>query len=87
VFQGIVGFFVGVSHGAVKLLLEAIALLVTFATTAMVVPVAAIALCLFYIDERVRKEGFDLEILLLRGAPAPPPAPESLPSPFSSELA
>jgi hypothetical protein len=26
--------------------------------------VAAIALCLFYIDERVRKEAFDIEFLM-----------------------
>jgi hypothetical protein len=38
--------------------------------------VAAIALCLFYFDERVRHEGFDIEFLMLRarGAPANPVA-------------
>jgi hypothetical protein len=86
VTQGIAGYFVGVSHGVVRGVFEAIALVITFLSTAIVVPVAAIALCLFYIDERVRKEGFDLEVLLSRGATQPPPAPEELPSPFSSEL-
>jgi hypothetical protein len=87
VVQGICGALMGASHGAVRVALEALALVLTFVSTAMVVPVAAIALCLFYIDERVRKEGFDVEILMLRGAPAPPVTPESLPSPFTSELA
>jgi hypothetical protein len=80
------------SHGAFRIVLDAIALLITFLSTAMVTPVSAIALCLFYIDERVRKEGFDLEVLMARagGAPAPPSTPPpstDLPSPFTSELA
>jgi hypothetical protein len=89
VVQGICGALMGASHGPVRVALEALTLVLTFVSTAMVVPVAAIALCLFYIDERVRKEGFDVEILMLRGAPAPapPPTPEAIPSPFSSELA
>ncbi len=87
VVQGICGFLMGASHGPIRIALEALTLLLTFVSTAMVVPVAAIALCLFYIDERVRKEGFDVEILMLRGAPAPPVTQESLPSPFTSELA
>jgi len=86
VAQGIAGFFVGLSHGAIKVAMEAIALMLTFVTTAMVVPVAAIALCLFYIDERVRKEGFDLEVLMSRATPSEPSGPDELPSPFNSEL-
>lgn len=41
-------------------------MLLTFITTSLLGPVGAIALCLFYIDERVRKEGFDVELLMLR---------------------
>ena len=89
-FQGITGYIVGISHGVTRLLFEALSLLVTYSTTALVVPVAAIALCLFYIDERVRKEGFDLEILMGGDTPAATIAnadPDALPSPFTSELA
>jgi hypothetical protein len=53
----------------------------------MVVPVSAISLCIFYVDERVRKEGFDVEMLMNR-ATTPPVSTgiEALPSPFTSEL-
>ena len=61
---------------------QGIALAVSFVSTSMVGPVAAIGFCLFYFDERVRREGFDIEILL-RGASAtsPPPgfAPDAAP--------
>jgi len=88
VLQGLTGFAVGISHGPVRLLFEAITLLVTFCTAGVVIPVLSIALCLLYVDERVRKEGFDVEILMLRGGtpPPPPPTPDSLASPFTSEL-
>ncbi len=62
--------------------LQGIVLTVNFVSTSMVGPVAAIGFCLFYFDERVRREGFDIEILL-RGAtaasplPAPPPIAEA----------
>jgi len=85
VLQQIVGTFAALTTGPTKIGIEAVVLLVTFATTAMVTPVGPIAMTLFYIDERVRKEGFDLEVLMARGAP--PPGPEELPSPFTSELA
>ena len=35
-----------------------------FLCSSLIGPVAAIALCLFYVDERVRKEGFDIEFLM-----------------------
>ena len=54
-----------VAHVAV----QGISLLLGFIGNALVAPVGAIALCLFYIDERVRKEGFDIEFLM---GPAPP---------------
>ncbi len=75
------------THGPVKLVFNAMALVATFVTSSMVTPIASIALCLFYLDERVRKEGFDLEVLLQRGATPPPPPAESFASPFTSELA
>jgi hypothetical protein len=59
---------------------QAITLLITFLTGSLVGPVAAIALCLFYFDQRVRMEAFDIEILMERTAPAGP-------VPASAELA
>ena len=57
-------------------------------------PIAAIALALIYYDERVRKEGFDLQYMMAaldRGTPptagappvAPPPPPEAPPPPLA----
>jgi hypothetical protein len=57
---------------------QGITLAVSFVSTSMVGPVAAIGFCLFYFDERVRREGFDIEILL-RGASAASPPPGSAP--------
>lgn len=57
---------------------QAIALAVNFASTSMVGPVAAIGFCLFYFDERVRREGFDIE-MMLRDASAVSPPPPSTP--------
>ncbi len=54
------------AHGAQQVLLETIELLITFAATTVVGPVLSIALCLFYIDERVRREGYDIELLMQR---------------------
>jgi len=88
VVQGFSGYFVGISHGFVRTGFEALSLAITFVTSAMVVPVSAIALCLFYVDERVRKEGFDVEMLMNRaiGPPVETLNPDLLPSPFTSEL-
>jgi hypothetical protein len=52
---------------------QGIALAVSFVSTSMVGPVAAIGFCLFYFDERVRREGFDIEILLRCASAASPP--------------
>jgi hypothetical protein len=61
-------------------LLQGIILAVNFITTTLVGPVAAIGLCLFYFDERVRREGFDIEVML-RGASIPSPAILAIESP------
>jgi len=59
------------------LLIQAISLFVGFFTGSVIGPVGAIGLCLFYIDQRIRKEGFDIEFLLERSGPLPmvPPPP------------
>jgi hypothetical protein len=65
------------SHAAQQFLMQAVVLAVNFVVTSLVGPIAAIGLCLFYFDERVRREGFDIE-MLLRSASAPPPSTPSL---------
>ena len=54
------------TRGMQVVLLQSLLLFVNFFVTTLVGPVAAIGLCLFYIDQRVRKEGFDIEFLIER---------------------
>ncbi len=63
------------TRGAEQIVLQAIELAVQFVVTALVTPIASIALCLFYIDERVRREGFDIELLMHRSFAVQPAAP------------
>jgi hypothetical protein len=58
------------SHGSAAGWLSAITLIVQFVTGTLVTPLGAIGLCLFYIDERVRREGFDIEWMLTGSAGA-----------------
>jgi hypothetical protein len=51
-----------------------ISLLVAFLCGSLIGPVASIALCLFYIDERVRREAFDIEFLMNKTSPGAGPA-------------
>ena len=60
-------------HGAQQVLVEAIELIVQFVAATLVSPIASIALCLFYIDERVRREGYDIELLMQRSFAATVP--------------
>ncbi len=59
-------------------------LLVGFVTTSVTIPIYAIGLTLFYYDARIRKEGFDVEWMMLRAAPPElpiaPPLPEAPPA-------
>ena len=76
------------SHTGQKILVQGLSLIMLFLTSSLVGPVGAIGLCLFYIDGRVRKEGFDIEALMDRtlGSALPRPvAPEPvvLPSGFA----
>jgi hypothetical protein len=69
-------------HGAERYILQMIQLTGSFLTSMLIAPIAAIALCLFYFDERVRHEGFDIEFLMLRSGSAPAnPAGEGTTSP------
>lgn len=58
----------------------AIQLAITFVITLVLTPIASIALCLFYFDERIRREGFDIDFLL-RGPEAALPVPPVYPGP------
>jgi hypothetical protein len=89
VAQGIPAFFFTIffKNSVLRVLLEALTLLMTFMSGALVAPVGTISFALFYIDERVRREGFDVETLMARAIGAGPgPGEAALPSPFSSEL-
>jgi hypothetical protein len=43
---------------------------ITFLYGVLVSPIAAVGLCLFYFDERVRREGFDIEFLMRKSEQA-----------------
>jgi hypothetical protein len=59
------------SRGAQAFVTHAISLAIAFVTGTFVGPIGAIAICLFYIDERIRREGFDIEWMMSKVAPAP----------------
>lgn len=66
----------GMGHMAV--IWRAASLVARFISESLVGPLATIALSLVYYDERVRKEAFDLQLMMMTldaTAPAPPPAP------------
>ncbi len=52
------------AHGGQQVVLQIIQVTVQFVATALVTPIASIALYLFYVDERVRREGYDIERLM-----------------------
>ncbi len=52
------------SRGAEHIVMAAAELIISFVTTALVSPVASIALTLLYVDERVRREGYDIDLLM-----------------------
>ena len=64
-----------------------------FAVKALIKPIYGIALTIFYFDQRMRKEGFDIEWLMHQAgmvpaadpAPAPAPAPELQPAELSPQ--
>ncbi|GGG92348.1 hypothetical protein [Silvibacterium dinghuense] len=64
------------SRGSQAFLIHTITLTLSFISGTLIGPIGAIALCLLYIDERVRREGFDIEWMMGRIAP---PAPGTIP--------
>ncbi|HTV83686.1 MAG TPA: hypothetical protein VME18_13660 [Acidobacteriaceae bacterium] len=72
------------AQGGERYLFQMLQLTGVFFSRLLVVPVGAIALCLFYFDERVRHEGFDIEFLMQRAGGAPPLLPAEAPDkPFA----
>jgi hypothetical protein len=75
--------FLAVSaQGMERYVLQISSLAGSFLSRLLIGPVGAIGLCLFYFDERVRHEGFDIEFLMQRaGGPPTNPAVEGSTSP------
>jgi hypothetical protein len=78
--QAPLAFIILRSKSTEQIMLQALQLFIGFFTRTVVGPVGAIGLCLFYIDQRIRKEGFDLEFMLDRSGPATPPLGDLPPS-------
>jgi hypothetical protein len=70
------------------ILIETANLGVSFLVRAFVMPIYSTALLLFYYDQRIRLEGYDIEQLMVQAGwteippPSPPPLPPSVPPPL-----
>lgn len=60
---------------------EVVRVILDFATQVLLTPIIMIASVLFYYDQRIRKEGFDIEWMMQRAGLAPP-QPQSGPAGF-----
>lgn len=58
------------SRGAHMFITQALNLGIGFVAATLIAPVGAIGVCLFYFDERVRREGFDIEWMMKKLSPA-----------------
>jgi hypothetical protein len=58
----------------------------SFAVQALTKPVYGIALILFYYDQRIRKEGFDIEFLMRQAGMMPDPTTQPAPAPWMPPL-
>lgn len=58
------------SRGTQNFMAQGINLAVGFVAGTLIGPVGAIGVCLFYFDERVRREGFDIEWMMKKLSPA-----------------
>jgi hypothetical protein len=76
-------------RGAHAFVAQGLNLGIGFIAATVIGPVGAIGLCLFYFDERVRREGFDIEWMMKKLAPAEPEGTEVPPEaePNSTEPA
>ena len=75
------GFFIVVGikqHGVLPVWMSVVQQFLAFLTNTFVGPIYATGFTLFYYDQRVRKEGFDIEHMMQgAGMSLPPPASES----------
>jgi Na+/proline symporter len=60
------------SHGALPLWVRVLQQFVSFLTNSFIGPMYATGLTLFYYDQRVRKEGFDIELMMRAAGMTPP---------------
>ncbi len=65
------------SRSTEHIVAQVISLFVAFLSSSLIGPVASIGLCLFYFDQRVRKEAFDIEFLMEKTLPNPGAAGEA----------
>jgi hypothetical protein len=73
-------------HGLLPAWLRIVQQIVSFFTNTFIGPMYATGLTLFYYDQRVRKEGFDIEWMMqAAGLTVPAPVPESEPPSQSAE--
>jgi len=83
--QAPVAFLILQKKTGEQFVLQALNLTIGFFAGSVLGPVGAIGLCLFYIDQRIRKEGFDIEFLIERSGPAPEPLAIGLPVDVATE--
>jgi len=89
-------FLAARAGAAQQFVMQGLILAINFVVTTVVGPIAAIGICLFYFDERVRREGFDIEVLLQSASlSSPPPVliapditadPSDAPSPTTEQI-
>jgi uncharacterized membrane protein len=62
------------NHGQVTPLVSSISQVVAFFTNTFIGPIGGTGVALFYYDQRVRKEGYDIEWMMQAAGLTPPPA-------------
>ncbi len=62
------------NHGQVSPLVSSISQVVAFFTNTFIGPIGGTGVALFYYDQRVRKEGYDIEWMMQAAGLTPPPA-------------
>ena len=73
------------NHKALPVWAEIAQQIVAFATNSFIGPMYATGITLFYYDQRVRKEGYDIEWMMQAAGLAPTAAPSALPAANTAE--
>jgi len=78
---GLTAYSLHLQQTQIDLVMGIVAYAVAFGVQALIRPIYAIALTLFYYDQRIRQEGFDIEWMMQQaGLVVPPPSePEAAP--------